>query len=174
MRTVVLRAQADRRHPLIHEPCILPRAEMPGWIAAAGKDKIIERFHPPFEPGEQARARGLHDLELNRLAVFCWTMIARGFTEPPLTTSPILSFTRSQPRSLLSMARSSKARSLSRFSWSRKKPDRPDLLHLEGAFRSHEAACIPGSAVIVSRVKAGSSMTLLCWPLSDDDTAPGI
>jgi hypothetical protein len=48
MRAVFLRAQPDRRHPLIHEPCILPRAEMPGWIAAAGKDEIIERPTPPF------------------------------------------------------------------------------------------------------------------------------
>jgi hypothetical protein len=41
---------------------------MPGWIAAAGKDEIIERPAPPFEPDEEARARGFHDLELNGFA----------------------------------------------------------------------------------------------------------
>jgi hypothetical protein len=37
------------------------------------------------------------------------------------------------------------------------KPDRPDLLHFEWTFGPHEAAGIPGSAVVISRVEAGSS-----------------
>ena len=45
-------------------------------------------------------------------------MIARLLIRPPLAMSPIFIFTVSQPRSLLSIARSSSARSRSRFWWS--------------------------------------------------------
>lgn len=46
--------------------------------------------------------------------VFCWITIARVRNSPPATRSPILIFTRSQPRNLLSIARSNSARSRSR------------------------------------------------------------
>jgi hypothetical protein len=52
---------------------------------------------------------------------FCWITIARVRTSSPATRSPILIFTRSHPRSLLSIARSNSARSRSRPSRSRKK-----------------------------------------------------
>ncbi len=48
------------------------------------------------------------------LPVFCWITIARERTRPPLTRSPILIFTTSQPLSLLSIARSNTARSRNR------------------------------------------------------------
>jgi len=52
--------------------------------------------------------------------VFCCTTIARVLVSGPVTTLRILILTRSQPRSLLSMARSKSARSRMRLSRSRK------------------------------------------------------
>ncbi|CAA9529895.1 MAG: hypothetical protein AVDCRST_MAG91-2861, partial [uncultured Sphingomonadaceae bacterium] len=48
----------------------------------------------------------------------CCTMIARSRTRPPDTTAPIRTLTTSQPRSLLSIARSNRARSRNRRCWS--------------------------------------------------------
>jgi hypothetical protein len=53
--------------------------------------------------------------------VFCCTTIARVRIRPPLTRSPTRIFTTSQPRSLLSMARSNSTRSRSRRSRSSQK-----------------------------------------------------
>jgi hypothetical protein len=53
--------------------------------------------------------------------VFCCTTVARVRTRPPLTRSPIRILTTSQPRSLLSMAKSKRARSRSRPSRSNQK-----------------------------------------------------
>ena len=53
--------------------------------------------------------------------VFCCTTIARVRIRPPLTRSPTQIFTTSQPRSLLSMARSNSTRSRSRRSRSSQK-----------------------------------------------------
>jgi hypothetical protein len=50
------------------------------------------------------------------------------------------------------------------------KPDRPDMLQLEGAFGAQKAASILGPAVIVSGVKAGSSHDVPpASPSADDD-----
>jgi hypothetical protein len=53
--------------------------------------------------------------------VFCCTTVALARTRPPLTRSPIRTMTTAQPRSLLSMARSNRARSPSRPSRSSRK-----------------------------------------------------
>jgi hypothetical protein len=53
--------------------------------------------------------------------VFCWITMERVRISGPATSFPILTFTKSHPRSLLSMARSNRARSRMRPSRSRKK-----------------------------------------------------
>jgi hypothetical protein len=49
---------------------------------------------------KNAAAGGLKELELNGRLVFCWTTTARDRTRPPLTRSPILTFTTSHTRAV--------------------------------------------------------------------------
>ena len=62
---------------------------------------------------------GLSNIPIKRVArtgrfVFCCTTVALARNRPPLTSSPIRIFTTSQPRNLLSMARSNRAQSRNR------------------------------------------------------------
>lgn len=157
MRAVVLRAQADRHHPLIHEPRILPRAEMPGWIAAARKNKIIKRPAPPFELGEEARACRFHDLKLNRLVGLLLdddgTRLHRA-TADNIAGLQFHQIATTQTAVDGDIEQSAIPEPLFMVEI---KSDRPDLLHLEGAFRAHKVTGILGSAFVISGVKAGSS-----------------
>ena len=81
-------------------------------IAPTGKHKIIERASSTFEPRENAVTSRFEELELHRSSGFL-LQDGRARTSPLLTISPILIFTISQPRSLLSIARSNIARSWS-------------------------------------------------------------
>src|SRR5215475_8189555 len=73
-------------------------------------------------------------------------MVVRSRTRPPTLTSLTCSRTRSQPRSLLSIARLNKARLRARrSSWSRT-PDRPHVPRLQRALLSNKAPFVPGIA----------------------------
>ncbi len=70
-------------------------------------------------------------------------MVARSRTWPPTQTSLTRNRTRSQPRSLLSMARLNSARSRQRrSSWS-SNADCPDLPRFQGAFLANQLALVP-------------------------------
>ena len=94
---------------------------MIGVVNSTGKGVVIDCSTSPFKPCKQTCP------DLGRISnctgrpVFCWTTMARVRISWPVTRVPILIFTRSQPRSLLSIARSNSARSLMRPSLSRKK-----------------------------------------------------
>jgi hypothetical protein len=157
MRVIVLCAQSDRRHPFIHQPCILPCAEVPGWITAAGKDEIIERPAPPFQPSEEARARRLNDLELNGLAGLlldddrAWR---RGATTDDIADFQLHQIAAAQ----FSVDREVEQRAISQSLFMVEvKPDRPDLFHFKRTLGANEATGIPGPAVVISGVKVGSS-----------------
>ena len=84
----------------------------PALVGPAREDKIVKCPAPALQPFQDARPRWLEQ-NCTGLPVFCWTVMARGLTRPPLTRSPMRTLTRSQPRSLLSIARSKSARSRS-------------------------------------------------------------
>jgi hypothetical protein len=99
------------------------------------------------------------------LPVFCWTTIDRERIAGPDTSAPIFIFTRSQPRSLLSIAKSKSARSLIRPSRSRKK--RIDQICL--TFKARFApTCLPAFQAGLPAA-AGSyceiPITFLHWPV---------
>src|SRR5260221_8965847 len=66
MGSVILRAQSDRGHPLVNKSSILPSADMIGVIDTAREDELVKRAASAFEPGQNAAAGGLKELELNR------------------------------------------------------------------------------------------------------------
>src|SRR5260221_235729 len=70
------------------------------------------QLNEPWHRAPRRCGRGAH--QILHLCAFGGTTIAHDGTRPPLTRSPILTFTTSHPRSLLSMARSNIARSRSR------------------------------------------------------------
>ncbi len=68
MRAIFLLAKTDGSHPLIHQPGILPGAQMVIWISSAGKREILHRALSPFELRQQTRFGITRDLELHRSA----------------------------------------------------------------------------------------------------------
>jgi hypothetical protein len=66
MRAVFLMSQADARHPLAHEPSILTGADVPGVVAPARKDEIVQRTATTFQPSQDAGSGTVEQLELNR------------------------------------------------------------------------------------------------------------
>jgi len=68
MRSVVFWAQSDPGHPLINKSSILPSADMVGMINSARKDELVKRTTSTFEPSLYADATGLKEFELNRPA----------------------------------------------------------------------------------------------------------
>jgi hypothetical protein len=96
--------QPDRRNPLIDQAGVLTRAQMARVIYAAGNAKYW--IVPQPRSSQVVRLVRASDIISNctSLPVFCWTTVERSRMLPPLVTSPILIFTKSQPRSLLSIA----------------------------------------------------------------------
>ncbi len=122
MGAVVFGSKSDADYPFVNQAGILPRAQMPRRINPAWKGVVIDRPSTPLKPSEQACPGISGQFELNGgRPVFCGTAIAPGRMSGPTTRVPILIFTRSHPRNLLSIARSNRARSRSRPSLSRKK-----------------------------------------------------
>ena len=116
VRTILASHQTDAGHPFTDKPCILAGAEMPTMINPAGKNIVVHRAAPPRRSSHASRlvrASGSNSNWTGR-PVFCCTTIARVRICPPLIRSRIFICTRSQPRSLLSIARSNRARSRKR------------------------------------------------------------
>src|SRR5258708_6201262 len=65
MGSVILRTQSDPGHPLVNKSSILPSADMIGVIDTAREDELVKRAASAFEPGQNAAAGGLKELELN-------------------------------------------------------------------------------------------------------------
>ena len=65
MRSIVLAPKADSGDPLIHQPGILPGADMRRVVGAAGERIVVQRAAPMFGPGEDGRSRRFKDLKLN-------------------------------------------------------------------------------------------------------------
>jgi len=74
-------------------------------VDPAREDIVLHWPATPFEPDEKAGRTSLVISNWTGRLVFCWTTIARVLISGPTTTSRILILTRSQPRSLLSIAR---------------------------------------------------------------------
>ena len=70
-------AKPDRLDPFADEAGILAGAEVLACPCPAGKDVVIGRAASVDEPGEQAVAGLLRQLELDRLLSFRWMMVAR-------------------------------------------------------------------------------------------------
>src|SRR5215469_7255002 len=81
-------------------------------------------------------------------------MVVRSRTRPPTLTSSTCSRTRSQPRSLLSIARLNKDRLRARRSTLESDPDRPHVLGLQRALLSNKAPFVPGIATRHQRLVA--------------------
>lgn len=62
---ILLRRQADSRHPLIDEPCVSAGAQVTIRSNPTWEGKVIDRFAASFEPGEQAGPCVGSDFKLN-------------------------------------------------------------------------------------------------------------
>lgn len=138
MRAVVLRAQADGNDPFIDQPCILPSTEMHGWIAATGKNEIVKRPNASFEPGEKARARGLHDLKLNGFAGLLLNDDRARLDRAAADDITDLQFHQVATTQLAVDGEVEQCAIPEPLFVIKVKSDRPDLRHLEGAFGAHK------------------------------------
>ena len=68
MGSVILGAQSDSGHLLVHKPSILPSADMIGVIDPARKDELVERAASAFEPCQNAAAARLEEFKIGRAA----------------------------------------------------------------------------------------------------------
>jgi hypothetical protein len=121
MGTVLFRSQANGGYPLINKPRYWRVLRCPAGLARLGNAK--SSTVPPRRSSQARRLVRASAVISNWTGrpVFCWITIDLARMAGPATRVPILIFTRSQPRSLLSIARSNRARSLIRSSRSRKK-----------------------------------------------------
>jgi len=114
MCTIFSLVEPNRRDPFVDKSRILACAEMPQTINPAWKQEVESCAVTTPKPSLQALSSLRHDLKLHWPASLLLDHVARLRIWPPLTTSPILILTRSQPRTLLSMTKSKSARSRSR------------------------------------------------------------
>jgi len=154
MGTVFLGSKPDRLDPFINEAGILPCAHVSPRMDRARKCVIIHCPAASFQPCEKAGACVAHQLELNRSTGFLLDDHRASSDFLPYNKVADLILTRSQPRNLLSIAKSKSALSRRRRSRSRKKR----IAHICPGFRGRSdfLACIPCSAIgggeIVARV----------------------
>lgn len=140
------RIESDCFNPFIDEPCILPRVQVSRVIDPTWKVITVDWAAAPFQPDNQASPGIRSNFELDRPSGFFCVIAARFLISGPETKSPILSRTRSQPLSLLSIARSNRALSLFAIE---QESDRPDLLLGERSLRAYRA----GTGTSASRPK---------------------
>lgn len=65
VRAVIGSAEANPGDPLIHQPRILPRAEVFGMVGTAREGGGIERASSTLQPGQDAGPSGFQQLELH-------------------------------------------------------------------------------------------------------------
>ena len=65
MGAVVLASQPDRGHPLVHQPGILPSAEVAGVVSAARERVIVDRAASSLKPSLQTGPSRFEQLELD-------------------------------------------------------------------------------------------------------------
>lgn len=65
MRTVIFPTKPDRRHPLIHQPGVLPSAQMIGVVDATGKGIVIDCSSPSSKPSKQTSSNLGRNFELH-------------------------------------------------------------------------------------------------------------
>jgi hypothetical protein len=87
------------------------------------------------------------------LPVFCWMTVERFRMLPPLTTSPILIFTRSHPRSLLSMAQVEQRPVAQSLVLVEVEPNGPYIAWFERTLGSNGLTRIPGAPFVHGRVQ---------------------
>jgi hypothetical protein len=105
------RIEADLLHPPIDNSSVLPSAKVRRRVQSAGKQIVVAAQHRRLDPCLDGLPRCWGDLELHWPLGLLLRTIAREATRSPWHRSRTRSFTRSQPRSLLSMPRSNRARS---------------------------------------------------------------
>jgi hypothetical protein len=94
---------------------------MIGIVDASRKDTVTHRAAPSFSQAVRLARASVSNSNWTGRPVFCCTTMAQVRIWPPITKCPILILATSQPRSLLSIAKSNNARSRRRPCWSRKK-----------------------------------------------------
>ncbi len=65
VRPVILPMQPNARHPLVHEPGVLPSADVSRMVDPAREGEVVERAAPTLKPSKDACAGRFKKLELN-------------------------------------------------------------------------------------------------------------
>lgn len=146
-RTVLAHVEANGTDPLFNQAGVLAGAQVAHIVDAAREDEIVERAAATVEPGQQCFACFGHQLKLNGSVGFLLDdrrPVPDGMT---VMMSPIFILTMSQPRSLLSIARSNSARSRNRRCPSRKKRIATHVAWLQRALRADHIASVPRPAL---------------------------
>ncbi len=114
------RGRNPAEHPFVYEARILPRAQVSGAINTARENIVVDCAATSLQPRQEARPNVSSQLELHWPSGLLLNDHRARLISAPETRSAILILTMSHPRSLLSIARSNRARSRSRPSRSRK------------------------------------------------------
>lgn len=70
MRAVGPGLELNHRHPLVDQSCVLARADVIAWSAAAGNQPVFVAPPTRLQPNRQGVSRGLGDLEWDWLSGF--------------------------------------------------------------------------------------------------------
>ena len=111
VRAVSVWLQSNRRYPATDKPSVLARRDMWSVMKEAWKHRSARNHLRRIDPGQNGFTRIFRQFELNGRLVLLWITETRSRTRSPFTRSFTASLTRSQPRSLLSMATLSNVRS---------------------------------------------------------------
>jgi hypothetical protein len=152
MRPVVLRSQANARHPLIDEAGILAGADVVGLIDPAREDEIVNRAAPTFKPGQQAGSGRLQHFELHGAAGLLLHDDRTRSDGAPADELADLHLHDVAPAQL-AVDREIEQRAVAEPALSVElEPNGPNLLRLQGALGADNPAGIPRTAILGSRI----------------------
>ena len=145
------------RHPLVHEPGILPGADVSSVVDPARESEVVERAAPTFKPSKDARAGRFKKLELDGSASFTLDDDRAG-ANPAATDEVADPDLDDVAAAQLAVDREVEHRSVSDPSLAvEPEADGPDLLRFERALCAELPTCVPRPAVFEARIILGMS-----------------
>src|SRR5215213_7716748 len=157
MRSVILPAQSDARHPLVGEASVLAGADVGGVVDPAREGVIVERAASTFKPHKDAGASRLQKLELNGapgLPLDDDRLGANPTTADEVADSDLDDVTAAE----LAVDREIKHRSVAEPPFAiEPEPDRPHLLRFQCALCAELPTCVPRRPGSHARIILGMS-----------------
>jgi hypothetical protein len=163
VRSIVFRAQCDPSHPLIDKSGRLSTTDMIGVVDPAWKHKVIKDATSAFEPSLHAHATGLKGSKLNGPPGLLLDH-DRARPHPPAADEVANFDLNAFAPTQLTIDSEIKHRTITEPMFAvEPKPDGPNLLWLERAFRALHVARIPRVPIFEARIVFGMSHSNLLY-----------